>query len=75
MHNNLFVVDNRAAIVGGRNIGNPYFGLSKKYNFLDLDAIVVGPVVEEISQTFDEYWNTNIAYRVMPFQLTRPMKT
>jgi putative cardiolipin synthase len=30
MHNKLFVVDNHFAIVGGRNIGNEYFGLSKK---------------------------------------------
>lgn len=50
MHNKLFVVDNRLAIVGGRNIGNEYFGLSKKYNFRDLDVLVIGPVVEEISR-------------------------
>lgn len=37
MHNKLFVVDNRMAIVDGRNNGNNYFGLSKTYNFRDLD--------------------------------------
>jgi putative cardiolipin synthase len=62
MHNKLFVVDNHLAIVGGRNIGNPYFGLSKKYNFRDLDALVAGAVVEELSEAFDEYWNADLSY-------------
>lgn len=62
MHNKLFVVDNQMAIIGGRNIGNPYFGLSKKYNFRDLDALVAGAVVEELSEAFDEYWNAELAY-------------
>jgi len=62
MHNKLFVVDNRLAIVGGRNIGNSYFGLSRKYNFRDLDVLVGGPVVEETSHAFDEYWNAEASY-------------
>ncbi len=62
MHNKLFIVDNRIAIVGGRNISNSYFGLSKKYNFRDLDVLVVGPVIEQISDAFDEYWNSDFAY-------------
>lgn len=62
MHNKLFVVDNRMAIVGGRNVGDAYFGLSDDYNFRDLDVLVVGSVVEEISHAFDEYWNTELAY-------------
>jgi putative cardiolipin synthase len=62
MHNKLFVVDNHMAIVGGRNISNAYFGLSQKYNFCDLDVLTVGPVVEEISNAFDDYWNNDLAY-------------
>lgn len=62
MHNKLFIVDNRTAIVGGRNISNSYFGLSEKYNFCDLDVLVVGPVIEQISEAFDEYWNSDFAY-------------
>jgi putative cardiolipin synthase len=62
MHNKLFVVDNRMAIVGGRNIGNEYFGLGKKYNFRDLDVLVAGPVVEELSDAFDIYWNAELSY-------------
>ncbi len=62
MHNKLFIVDNRMAIVGGRNIGDPYFGLSKKYNFRDLDLLTSGPVVQEMSSAFDDYWNAELAY-------------
>ncbi len=62
MHNKLFVVDNRMAIVGGRNIGNEYFGLGQKYNFRDLDVLVTGPVVGELSRAFDIYWNAKLSY-------------
>ena len=61
MHNKLFVVDGRVAIVGGRNIGNPYFGMSKRYNFRDLDMLTAGAVVPEISASFDDYWNSELA--------------
>jgi putative cardiolipin synthase len=57
MHNKLFVADGHVAIVGGRNIGNPYFGLGDKYNFRDIEIIGVGPVAEGISHSFDLYWN------------------
>jgi putative cardiolipin synthase len=64
MHNKMLVADNRLGIIGGRNIGNAYFGLDEKYNFRDLDVIVTGPVVEEISHAFDDYWNHKMAYPV-----------
>ena len=57
MHNKLFVADNQVAIVGGRNIGNPYFGFGSRYNFRDIEVITVGPVAEDISDSFDIYWN------------------
>ena len=62
MHNKLMVVDNVAAIVGGRNIGDEYFGLHKKTNFRDMDLLAIGPVVPYISQSFDVYWNSKWAY-------------
>jgi putative cardiolipin synthase len=62
MHNKMFAVDNHVAIIGGRNIGNPYFGLSEKYNFMDLDLLMAGPIVTEVTQAFDEYWNVERAY-------------
>ena len=62
MHNKLFVVDSQFAILGGRNIGNPYFGLSNKYNNRDMDLLLAGAIVPEISSAFDDYWNAELAY-------------
>jgi putative cardiolipin synthase len=57
MHNKLMVADNAAAIVGGRNIGDHYFGVATDANFRDLDIAAVGPVVRDTSQVFDHFWN------------------
>lgn len=62
MHNKQLIVDGRWAVVGGRNIGNPYFGLSKKYNNRDLDLLLTGTVITEMAEDFDEYWNADAAY-------------
>jgi putative cardiolipin synthase len=47
--------------VGGRNIGNPYFGLGDRYNFRDLEVVTAGPVAVDISHSFDLYWNDDWA--------------
>ena len=62
MHNKLMVADNRMAIVGGRNIGNSYFGLEKIYNFSDLDLLGIGPIAKDVSHAFDIFWNSVYAY-------------
>ena len=62
MHNKLIVADNRFAVVGGRNIGNEYFGLNPKHNFTDFDVIAFGAVAEKVSASFDLYWNNQWAY-------------
>jgi putative cardiolipin synthase len=59
MHNKLLIADNRAAILGGRNIGNEYFGLSHEFNFRDLDVVGVGPVARQSSEKFDRFWNSD----------------
>ena len=57
MHNKLMVADNAAAIVGGRNIGDIYYGVNTIANYRDLDVLTVGPVVRDLSGVFDRYWN------------------
>jgi putative cardiolipin synthase len=57
MHNKSFIVDNRVAIIGGRNIGDEYFDASAESNFRDLDLLAIGPVVRDASRAFDSYWN------------------
>jgi len=58
MHNKAMIVDNRAAILGGRNIGDDYMGLHAEFNFHDLDVLGVGPVARQASEVFDLYWNS-----------------
>ena len=64
MHNKLFVADNELAITGGRNIGDEYFTLDKRSNFIDLDVVVAGPVVAQLSASFDAFWNSKYAYPI-----------
>jgi putative cardiolipin synthase len=56
MHNKTMVMDNSFAVVGGRNIGDHYFGVNSDTNFRDLDIMAVGPVVRDISRVFDHFW-------------------
>jgi putative cardiolipin synthase len=39
MHNKSMTVDNRVAIVGGRNLADEYFGLDEEANFRDLELL------------------------------------
>lgn len=58
MHNKIIVADNRLTILGGRNLGNDYFGLNRTYNFLDLDVLGLGPAARLMSGIFDHFWNS-----------------
>jgi len=66
MHNKALIADNQAAIVGGRNVGDEYFESHRDFAFGDLDALVLGPVVRQLSAGFDEYWNSAATARVVP---------
>ena len=61
MHNKLLIADNAAALVGGRNIGNQYFQVDPESQFADDDVFAAGPIVPELSRTFDEFWNSALA--------------
>jgi len=63
MHNKLLIADGQMTILGGRNVGNHYFGLTHKYNFHDLDIIAIGGEAGEASEIFDHFWNSE---QVMP---------
>lgn len=58
MHNKSFTVDGLATIIGGRNIGDAYFGLGSEPLFTDLDVLAVGPVVSEVTADFERYWKS-----------------
>jgi len=58
MHNKSFTVDNQVTIVGGRNIADEYYQTGGKAEFIDEDLMAIGSVVDEVSDGFDEYWNS-----------------
>jgi len=64
MHNKAMVVDNQVAIVGGRNIADEYFGLDDEANFRDLELLLGGSVVQEVSTVFDSYWNDRWSFPI-----------
>ena len=64
MHNKLFLADNAMGIVGGRNLGEAYFGQSDGSNFADVDVLAAGALVPQMSDNFDRYWNHALAYPV-----------
>ncbi|WP_051603803.1 phospholipase D family protein [Marinobacter sp. HL-58] len=64
MHNKTFVVDGTAGIVGGRNIGDEYFGFDAGRYFRDRDVFALGPVVGGMTDNFQAYWNNPWAYPV-----------
>ena len=64
MHSKTYTVDNQVSIVGGRNIGDEYFDADKDVAFSDLDAMIIGPVVPEVSDEFDQYWNSRHSYPI-----------
>jgi len=68
MHNKLLVVDNSLALVGGRNVGNQYFQMDPDSQFADDDVVAAGPIVRQLSATFDEYWNSRFAIPVAALQ-------
>ena len=72
MHNKSFTVDNQFAIVGGRNIGDEYFGARTDVNFGDLDSLTVGAAVADVSSSFDAFWNSALVYRIQDLTTARP---
>ena len=71
MHNKLLVADNSFAVSGGRNIANEYFMRSTAANFIDMDVLSSGPVVRQMSEGFDRYWNSE---HVRPIESIVPLR-
>jgi cardiolipin synthase C len=72
MHNKLLIMDNAVGIVGGRNIADIYFGVRADHNYRDLDVMAAGPVVNELSASFDLFWNSEWAMPVGAIVKTLP---
>ena len=48
---------------GGRNIGNEYFGLGSSRDFRDFDLLVNGPLVAQLDESFETFWNSDWTYK------------
>ncbi len=72
MHNKVMVVDDRVAIVGGRNIASHYFGLHPEDNFRDMELVTGGPIVQSLADGFDWYWNDRWSFRSKPCSNSAP---
>lgn len=64
MHNKSFTADNRATIIGGRNVGDEYFSHHADTAFSDMDVLLSGSMVTEVSADFDRYWRSQSAYPI-----------
>lgn len=72
MHNKSFTADNLMSVVGGRNVGDEYFGATEGLLFSDADILAIGPIVTETSADFDKFWQSPLAYPLE--QLVSPKK-
>jgi len=68
MHNKTIIADGRFAMLGGRNIGDRYFGLYDRFVQNDLDIMVAGPAARDVALTFDDFWNSEHSYLVSSFE-------
>jgi len=64
MHNKLLLVDGKAGVVGGRNVGNEYFGTHAGQLFSDLDVIAKGSVVKILLEDWQHYWNCPLSVSI-----------
>lgn len=56
MHNKVLVADGRFAILGGRNIGDRYFGVYDNFVQNDVDLMLAGALVGDAMASFETYW-------------------
>ncbi|MFN3474159.1 MAG: phospholipase D family protein [Blastomonas sp.] len=62
MHNKSLTADNQMTIIGGRNIGDEYFGPGDQPEFADLDVLAIGAIVPKMAADFARYWTSASSY-------------
>lgn len=62
MHNKSMTVDGVATVVGGRNVGDIYFGYGAGVHYFDADVLAVGDAADAVADDFDRYWTSASAY-------------
>ena len=64
MHDKTAIIDNVAGITGGRNMADEYYDFDHEYNFRDRDILLVGAAVREMTENFNEFWESEYAVPV-----------
>lgn len=64
MHDKTFIVDEKVAITGGRNMAAEYFDYNHTYNFRDRDLLLIGNTVKMMRSSFDKFWNSDLSVRL-----------
>ena len=64
MHDKTAIFDGVAGITGGRNMADEYFDFDHEYNFRDRDILLVGAAVSEMTENFEEFWESEYAVPV-----------
>lgn len=64
MHNKTFIVDDKLAITGGRNIADEYFDYDHAYNFRDRDVLLLGKSSRDMNRSFYDFWNDSLSVPV-----------
>jgi putative cardiolipin synthase len=67
MHNKSLTADGRSTILGGRNVGDEYFGASVQALFADLDVFATGAAVADVAADFERYWQSESAWPATQF--------
>ncbi|WP_375542484.1 phospholipase D family protein [Paraburkholderia sp. CNPSo 3272] len=70
MHNKSLTADGVATILGGRNIGDEYFGATDGVVFADLDVLAIGPAATDVANDFDRYWASASSFpasQILPY--------
>jgi putative cardiolipin synthase len=64
MHDKTAIFDGVAGITGGRNMADEYFDFNHEYNFRDRDILLLGSAVAEMTENFEEFWESEYAVPV-----------
>ncbi|WP_228461824.1 phospholipase D-like domain-containing protein [Paracoccus liaowanqingii] len=69
MHNKSLTADGAVSVLGGRNVGDIYFGFGDGIHYLDTDVLVTGRAAAAVGEDFDRYWSSLSAHpadRILP---------
>ena len=64
MHNKSLTADGAVSILGGRNIGDVYFGFPGDLQLIDTDVMVAGKAAADVGSDFDRYWQSDSAHPI-----------